>query len=184
MAAGDCSILTELMNNNATVVPLLSTIDTGTNSDNVIVSSTYIRALLAQGNIEKANELLCENYTIYENVLHGKALGRTIGIPTINQSPMSKKIILKNGIYATICTVDGFKYYGVTNVGTRPTVEDNGAKNIETFIIDFSDDCYDKQVKTEFVARIRDEKKFDDLDALKAQIKQDIRTAKEILIKK
>ena len=167
-AAGNSNALKNMMNGNATVVPLLSV------DGDKIISSTYIRELLTQGNIKKANSLLGENYTVYETVIHGKALGRTLGIPTINQNVQGKQFILKNGIYSTICTVEGKKYFGVTNVGFRPTVEDNGHKNMETYIIDYEGDCYDKMVKVEFVHRVRDEMKFDSLDALKTQIQKDI----------
>ena len=171
-AAGDSQSLIQLMNNNATVVPLLS-------EDNNIISSTYIRSLLSNGEIQKANSLLSANYSITEMVVYGKQLGRTLGIPTINQNIESKKLILKNGIYATICTIDNEQYYGVTNVGIRPTVDENGHKNIETHIIDFHGDCYGKIIKIEFVSRIRDEMKFDSVDTLKAQIYNDIITTKE-----
>ena len=167
-AAGDSNALKNMMNGNATVVPLLSV------DGDKIISSTYIRELLAQGNIKKANSLLGENYTVYETVIHGKALGRTLGIPTINQNVQGKQFILKNGIYSTICTVEGKKYFGVTNVGFRPTVDDDGHKNMETYIIGFDGDCYDKMVKVEFLHRVRDEMKFDSLDALKFQIQKDI----------
>ena len=167
-AAGNSNALKSMMNGNATVVPLLSV------DGDKIISSTYIRELLAEGNIKKANSLLGENYTVYETVIHGKALGRTLGIPTINQNVQSKQFILKNGIYSTICTVEGKKYFGVTNVGVRPTVDDDGHKNMETYIIGFDGDCYDKMVKVEFLHRVRDEMKFDSLDALKTQIQKDI----------
>ena len=127
-----------------------------------------------EGNIVQANSLLGKNYSICETVIHGKALGRKLGIPTINQNVSEKRLILKNGIYATICTIDGKQYRGVTNVGIRPTVDDNGLQNIETHIIDFDGDCYDKIVKVEFISRIRDEMKFDSVDSLKSQILKDI----------
>jgi riboflavin kinase/FMN adenylyltransferase len=167
-AAGDSNSLKNMMGGNATIVPLMSV------DGDKIISSTYIRELLADGNIKKANSLLGENYTVYETVIHGKALGRTLGIPTINQNIQGKQFILKNGIYSTICTVEGKKYFGVTNVGVRPTVDDDGHKNMETYIIDFNGNCYDKMVKVEFVHRVRDEMKFDSLDALKFQIQKDI----------
>jgi riboflavin kinase/FMN adenylyltransferase len=172
-AAGNSDMLKELMNGNATIVPLLSL------DDSTVISSTYIRSLLAQGDIQKANYLLGEYYAICETVIHGKALGRTLGIPTINQNIQGKQFILKNGIYATLCTVDGVKYHGVTNLGLRPTVDDDGHKNIETHIIDFDKDCYGKNIKIEFVSRIRDEIKFESVDALKIQIKRDIQSAKD-----
>ena len=126
--------------------------------------------------VSKAKELSKNSGS--EMVVHGKKLGRKIGIPTINQNIKSKNLILKSGIYSTICTIDNQTYYGVTNVGTRPTVDNNGCKNIETYIIDFDDDCYNKNVKLEFVYRIRDEIKFESIDELKSQIQQDILTTK------
>lgn len=173
-AAGDCNSLTTLMNGNATIVPLMSVSNGIDENENVVISSTYIRFLLSEGNVFAANSLLGKNYQICETVIHGKALGRTLGIPTINQNIKSKQFILKNGIYATLCTIDDVSYKSVTNVGVRPTVDDNGHKNIETHIIDFDGDCYGKEVKIEFLSRIRDEMKFDNIDALKEQIKKDI----------
>ena len=170
-AAGDSKMLLKLMDNQASIISLLT-------EDDNIISSTYIRSLLSNGEIEKANNLLSANYSIREMVVHGKKLGRKIGIPTINQNIKSKNLILKSGIYSTICTIDNQTYYGVTNVGTRPTVDNNGCKNIETYIIDFDDDCYNKNVKLEFVYRIRDEIKFESIDKLKSQIQQDILTTK------
>jgi len=177
-AAGDHRTLTKLMNGNTTVVPLLSVNNGMEGNDSVIVSSTYIRSLLADGNVSKANSLLGKPYQVIETVIHGKALGRKLGIPTINQNVQSKAFILKNGIYSTVCTVDGIKYFGVTNVGVRPTVDNNGHKNIETHIIDFDGDCYGKSVKIEFISRLRDEMKFESIEALKTQINKDILATK------
>lgn len=172
-AMGNSHTLLELMNKNATVVSLLT-------KDNTVVSSTYIRSLLAKGDVEQVNILLANNYSITETVVYGKQLGRTLGLPTINQNINSKTLILKNGIYATICTIDGKHYYGVTNIGTRPTVDNSNQKNIETHIIDFKDDCYGKEIKVEFIARLRDEMKFNNVDELKYQINQDITATKQI----
>lgn len=172
-ASGNSQTLLQLMNGNATIIPLLT-------QDDKIVSSTYIRFLLSNGYIETANSLLSANYSISETVVLGKQLGRQLGIPTINQNIESKKLILKNGIYATICTFDNKKYYGVTNVGVRPTVDSNGHKNIETYLIGFKDDCYGKIIKVEFVSRIRDEMKFDNVDTLKNRVNQDIEITKQL----
>ncbi len=172
MASGDADALTCLMGGNATVVPLLR-------CDNCIISSTYIRSLLNSGDIEKANILLGRNYTVTERVVHGKALGRTLGIPTINQNVCAKKLILKSGIYCTVSTIDGKKYYGVTNVGIRPTVENGNSENVETHIIGYNGDCYDKTVRVEFISRIRDEMKFSDVEELTAQINSDIEQTKK-----
>ena len=181
-ASGNSSSLASLMSGNATIIPLMSVQESNASENDIVVSSTYIRSLLTEGHICRANHLLGRNYSIVEPVIHGKALGRTLGIPTINQNINSKNLILKNGIYATYCSVNGRKYLGVTNVGIRPTVEDNGHKNIETHIIDFDGDCYDQYVKVEFVARIRDEMKFNSVDDLKAQIQSDIQKTKDIFI--
>ena len=167
-AAGDSNSLKSMMGGNATIVPLIAV------DDSTVISSTYIRSLLENGDILKANFLLGKPYSVSEPVIHGKALGRTLGIPTINQNVQGKQFILKNGIYSTECTIDGKKYFGVTNVGVRPTVDDDGHKNMETYIIDFDEDCYDKFVTVEFIHRVRDEMKFESLDALKAQIQKDI----------
>ncbi len=171
-ASGNSALLTDLMCQKTTVLPLLTV-------DSEIVSSTYIRSLLANGYIEKANTLLGSNYSIYETVVHGKKLGRKLGIPTVNQNVVSKSLIIKNGIYVTDCTLDGVIYRAVTNVGIRPTVDDNGVQNVETHIIGYSDDCYDKTVKIEFLSRIRDEMTFNSIDELKARINSDIEIAKE-----
>ena len=172
-AMGDSHTLFELMNGNTSIISLLT-------KDNTVISSTHIRSLLVCGDIEQANTLLANNYSITETVVYGKQLGRKLGLPTINQNIKSKSLILKNGIYATVCTIDSKKYYGVTNIGTRPTVDNNNHKNIETHIIDFHGDCYGKEVKVEFISRLRDEYKFNNIDELKYQINQDIKATKQL----
>ena len=171
-ASGDAALLSDLMCKRASIVPLLT-------FDSDIISSTYIRQLLSVGLVEKANRLLGSNYMISEVVVHGKKLGRTIGIPTINQNVLSKCFILKNGIYITACTIDGNLYPAVTNVGVRPTVDQDGVQNVETHVIGFNGDCYEKTVKIEFLSKIRDEMTFDSVIDLKAQIEQDIAVAKQ-----
>lgn len=171
-AAGDSIALLELMKGHASIIPLLT-------ENSTVISSTYIRALLSDGFIEKANSLLSSNYSITEPVVQGKQLGRKIGIPTINQNIKTKELLLKNGIYSSICTINGNKYFGVTNVGLRPTVDDGTHKNIETHIIDFHDDCYGVKVKVEFISRIRDEIKFDSIEGLRTQIQKDIEITKQ-----
>lgn len=171
-ASADASDLVSLMDGNATVVPLFKI-------DGETVSSTAVRELLKSGEIEKANVLLGDSFYICEPVLHGKALGRKLGFPTINQNP-PQAFLLKSGIYATRCFVGDKHYMGVTNVGLRPTVENSSAQNVETHIIDFSGDCYGKSVRIEFLSRIRDEIKFSSVDELKDQISKDIDAAKKL----
>lgn len=149
------------------------------------VSSTEIRALIADGRIEEANRLLEYPYSVTSEVLHGKALGRTIGCPTINQRLPGEKVMPKKGVYA--CRIsfdnDGLRTYaGVCNIGFRPTVNpDESDITLETFIIGFSGDLYGKTVKTSLIGRIRDEKAFSSVDELSKQIHADAKAAKEIL---
>ena len=147
------------------------------------VSSTRIRNLISEGNVEEAAKLLCRPYHFTSAVLHGKALGRTISFPTLNQDFPYLTLIPKKGIYAVRVTApDGSlpTLYGVANVGTRPTVEKSDHINCETYLLDFNGDLYGKKLCTEFIARIRDERKMDNLDELKRTIAEDAETARKL----
>lgn len=139
-----------------------------------VISSTLIREYIEKGNISKAAKLLGHPFSIEFPVLHGNELGRTMGIPTINQSFPEGHIIPQLGIYACTCFVDGEIYLGVSNVGVRPTVSDEGTVNCETHIINYSGDLYEKEIRIEFYERLREEMKFDSVDALRRQIRIDI----------
>ena len=171
-ASANASQLVSLMDGNATVVPLFK-------QNGEVISSTLIRSLLESGEIEKANPLLGYSFYICEPVLHGKALGRTIGIPTINQSLPCDPFALCGGIYATKTYINGEWYPSVTNVGVRPTVESTLCKNAETHVIGFSGDCYGTRIRVEFLSRLRDEVRFSSIDELKEQISKDINSALE-----
>lgn len=140
--------------------------------NDIRVSSTYIRQLVAEGCVEKVKEYLGYNYEIKGQVIKCKQLGRTIGFPTANIEISDDLLIPRNGIYVTRVYVDGNVHYGATNIGYNPTV--NGDKlSIETNILNFDEDIYEQVIKIEFLERIRDEKKFNSLDELKAQLKKD-----------
>ncbi len=140
--------------------------------NDIRVSSTYIRELVAEGCVEKVKEYLGYNYEIKGQVIKCKQLGRTIGFPTANIEISDDLLIPRNGIYVTRVYVDGNVHYGATNIGYNPTV--NGNKlSIETNILNFDEDIYGQVIKIEFLERIRDEKKFNSLDELKAQLKKD-----------
>ena len=113
-------------------------------------------------------------------VLDGQHLGRKLGFPTINQDLPSKIPLLKNGVYLTKIKISKRTEYGITNIGMRPTVKDSRLI-CETHIFDFSSDLYGKHVTVEFVDFIRQERKFDSLDDLSAQVKKDIEKAKLML---
>ena len=145
--------------------------------DGVRVSSTLIRNLISAGEIEKANRNLGHAHVLTDNVREGKRLGRTIGSPTVNMHFEKSVIIPKHGVYATkVYLEDGSVYRGVTNVGVRPTVEDAGNVNAETYILNYSGDLYGKRVRIEFYKFIRPEMKFADVNELKAQIQRDAKS--------
>ncbi len=141
------------------------------------ISSTRIRRLLGEGDVEKANSLLNRPYSIFFPVLHGKHLGTRIGFPTLNQAFPEEYVTPRKGVYAVRILFDGKKYHGVCNVGTRPTVEDKGRVLAETHIFDFSDDLYGKEVRVEFFKFLRPETKFSSLEELKKQIEADRKVA-------
>ena len=137
------------------------------------ISSTRIRALLSDGNMEQAAQLLGRPYSIRFPVLHGKHLGTKIGFPTLNQSFPEEYVVPKKGVYAVRMILDGKSYPGVCNVGNRPTVDQNGETLAETHLFDFSGDLYGKKVKVEFFSFLRPEKRFSSLEELKKQITKD-----------
>jgi len=137
-------------------------------------SSTYIRRLISDGDIEKANDFLGHPHVLTDVVHFGYRLGRTLGSPTINMCFQSGVLIPAFGVYATkVYLDDGSEHLGVTNVGIRPTVDNGGTVTAETHILNFRNNLYGRQVRIEFYSRLRAEKKFDNADMLKAQIQKD-----------
>ena len=157
------------------------TVESAVQYGNATVSSTRIRELLTLGNVKEANLLLTVPFSITAPVEHGKGLGRHLGAPTINQIPPKDILIPARGVYLTRCSVDGIPYYGLTNVGTHPTVDADAALNLETHLLDFSGDLYQKELTVEFLDYIRPEMRFSSPDELQAQIQNDIRAVKERL---
>lgn len=147
--------------------------------DGDTVSSTRIRDLLNQGNVKEANALLTVPYSITARVEHGKGLGHKLGSPTFNQIPPAEMLIPARGVYLTRSVIEGKSYYGVTNIGTRPTVDTNANLNFETHLLDFSGDLYQQVLTVDFLDYIRPEQHFESVDALQKQIQKDIQTAKE-----
>ncbi|MBQ7301654.1 MAG: bifunctional riboflavin kinase/FMN adenylyltransferase [Clostridia bacterium] len=146
--------------------------------DGAPVSATRIRAFLASGDVASAAYCLGRYHALSLPVVHGKELGRTIGVPTINQNPTDALQLPANGTYATAVTIDGISYPSVTNIGIRPSVTgDDHIPNAETHIIGYRGWLYDRPVTVVFRRRLRDEIRFPSLDALKAQITCDIRAS-------
>lgn len=148
--------------------------------DGHVISSTHIRHLISQGDMEEAENFLGHPYTVVGTVVHGKKLGRTIGFPTINMIADPDRIHPPNGVYATTVKVYNQYYMGITNVGYNPTVGSD-YKMIETHIIDFSGEIYGEQVEVSFHKFIRSEKKFNNVDELSRQIARDTEVGKNFL---
>ena len=151
--------------------------------ENDKISSTRIRELLSQGNVEDAALLLGRDFRTIGTVINGEKNGRKLGFPTANVGPPESSILPANGVYAVHFLVDGLSYDGVCNVGVKPTFNNPDVKGpmVEVHILDFDGDLYGKEVAVDWIEHIRDEKKFESLDALIAQIAQDKITAQEIL---
>lgn len=144
------------------------------------VSSTVIREYLHHGDVEQTRHLLGRPYKISGEVVHGDKRGRTIGFPTANVRVSSPYLIGKNGVYGVRFTVGGQVYQGVMNVGIKPTFElEKKEKSLEVHIFDFKREIYGEKVEVEFLFFIRDEQKFSGVEALIAQIQQDVQVAKE-----
>lgn len=105
---------------------------------------------------------------------YGKQLGRTVGMPTANLVTAENVSKVKDGVYASIATVGGKRYLGVTNIGLRPTVDDEKHRTIETYLLDFSQDIYGEEMELELHQYLREIKKFDTIEAVKAQVEKDI----------
>lgn len=142
------------------------------------ISSTRIRKALDEGDVRLAQTMLGRPYTVAGEVTHGSDRGSRIGIPTANLAHWPLKMLPAVGVYATRPTVLGKTYLGVTNVGYRPTFEDQDKPNIETHILDFDGNIYGEQLELQFIKKIRDEHKFNGVDALIAQIERDKATAR------
>ena len=138
------------------------------------ISSTYIREEINLGRIEKANHLLGYEFFVKSAIIHGKQLGRKIGIPTINMELPQEKLLPPNGVYATRVFLDGRWYKGVTNVGCKPTVSDSTLIGVETHILDFDEDVYGKVAEVCFLHYIRPEQKFASIDELQKQMQRDV----------
>ncbi|MDN4523409.1 bifunctional riboflavin kinase/FAD synthetase [Fictibacillus fluitans] len=137
------------------------------------ISSTLIRNLLKDGNVDAIPEYLGRPYSISGKVVHGESRGTSIGFPTANVEPAPEYLIPANGVYIVQAEVDGQRLNGVANIGTKPTFHEEREASIEVHLFDFSSNIYGKDVEVHWLSRIRDEKKFESVDALVKQIGAD-----------
>ena len=144
-----------------------------------VVSSTRIRRLVTEGRVDEAGALLGHHFCIDGVVVEGKRRGHAIGFPTANLLT-ENELIPPNGVYATTVTIDGIVHPSISNIGVRPTFGDSTATTIEAHVMGYSSDLYGQRVRLGFVQRLRDERKFEDVDALRAQIEADRRRAERL----
>lgn len=146
----------------------------------VTVSSTYIRSLIAQGEIELANTYLGHPHVLTNKVTHGKKLGSKLGFPTVNLDLPAGVLTPAYGVYATkVILDDGREYQAVTNIGVRPTVDDDLRLTVEGFLLDFAGDLYGRTLRMEFYKRLREEQRFPSLEALQAEIMRNVEQTRE-----
>jgi riboflavin kinase/FMN adenylyltransferase len=146
------------------------------------VSSSQVRLAIQNGDVEKATRLLGRPYSLGGSVIHGDGRGRSIGIPTANVDFWSEVVIPQKGVYACLAEFDGQIWKAVTNIGIRPTFySQTMAPVVETHLLDIDQDLYGKDIKLNFISRLRDELKFSGVEALVAQIGIDIQNTRKIL---
>jgi len=157
------------------VVPALS-------DESGVISSTEIRKLVATGDVSEAAKLLGHNYGLHGPVVHGDSRGRDLGFPTANIDYPPEKILPSNGVYACRAWVDGQRYEAAINVGFRPQFHDAAdAPLVEAYLLDFDRQIYGRDVRLEFIARLRDEQKFGSVPTMVEQIHRDVHLVREIL---
>ncbi len=143
------------------------------------ISSTYIKEELQQGRIEPVNTMLGRAFSISGVVRHGRRLGRTLDIPTINQMPDTRKLLPPNGVYASVTEVADYeggtlRLPGITNIGYKPSVGADDRKGVETHLFDFAGDLYGKSARVELFTYERPEQKFASVEELKKQMQADV----------
>jgi riboflavin kinase/FMN adenylyltransferase len=175
---GNAARLTEIGSELGYAVEVLSALS----DESGVISSTEIRKLIEVGNVTEAARLLGHPYSLHGPVIHGDGRGRTIDVPTANIAYPPAKMIPAKGIYACWAYLKDRKYQAAINVGTNPTfTPDKQLPNVEAHLLDFRQEIYEEDVRLEFVARLRNELRFDSVDKLLEQIWKDVAETKRIL---
>ena len=148
--------------------------------DGITVSSTHIRSLISQGDMDAAVRFLGHPHILTHTVTHGKKLGSTLGFPTVNLTFVPGLLVPAHGVYACKAVFEnGGSRMAVTNVGIRPTVEDGDRVTVEGFLLDFDGDLYGQSIRMEFYHYLRPEQKFDSLEALRAEVMRNAQQTRE-----
>lgn len=143
------------------------------------ISSTRIRELIKKGDVKTANDLLGRTFSFSGEIIHGNNLGHTVGMPTINIKPDESKLLPPFGVYASDTELDGKIYRGITNIGVKPTISENNAVGVETWLFGLDEDVYGHFAKVNLLDFIRPEMKFASLEEVKKQVNMDVIKAKE-----
>lgn len=175
-AAGDIDLLARLGAEHGFDAQAVDLVAAG----DAAVSSTMVRRALAIGDVAAAAAALGRPHRVRGSVVRGDGRGRTIGVPTANMAVPPGMAVPTAGVYGTRVVVDGVAHDAVTNIGTRPTFDGRGV-TVESHLLDVDLDLYDREVAVDFVTHLRDEARFDSVDALVAQIRADIERAREVL---
>lgn len=139
-----------------------------------VISSTYVKEAMADGDIELANALLGYSYSMTGTVEYGKQLGRRLGFPTMNVPPPDSKILPRHGVYVCKIHIGGEICHGIGNVGCKPTVTDARRVLTEVYVFDYENDAYGREITVEYCAFVRPEEKFASVEELKKQVEKDI----------
>ncbi len=175
---GNAARLTEIGSELGYAVEVISALS----DESGVISSTEIRKLIEVGNVAEAARLLGHPYSLHGPVIHGDGRGRTIDVPTANISYSHDKMIPAKGIYACWAYLNDQKYQAAINIGTNPTfTPDKQLPNVEAHLLDFRQEIYGEDVRLEFVARLRNELRFDSVEKLLEQIWKDVEETKRIL---
>jgi riboflavin kinase/FMN adenylyltransferase len=145
------------------------------------ITCDVIRKAFDEGLLDKVNKLLGHTFTMIGEVVHGKALGRTVGMPTANLAVPDNKLIPMHGVYATLSEIEQDMVQGLTNIGKRPSVDDHSYVTIETFLLDFCKNIYGQKIALEVHSYIRGVRKFNNVEEVKNQVDKDIESIREYL---
>jgi riboflavin kinase/FMN adenylyltransferase len=148
--------------------------------DGEIVSSTHIRGLVTAGEVDVARRFLGAPFQMRGTIVHGDKRGRTLGFPTANVVPDSALTVPGHGVYACHAVVDGERHVAAVNVGVRPTFQTGRGLLVEAFLLDFAGDIYGRELRLDFLERLRGERRFDDVDTLVEQMHRDVEDTRRI----
>lgn len=173
--AGDYALLARCAKDYGYQVELIDKVCVG----GEVVSSTRVREAVRAGRMEEVSGMLGAPYSVSGQVMHGRRLGRALGMPTANLLPDAEKLLPPNGVYYARGIVEGKAYRAISNVGYKPTVSKEKILGIETFLYDFDGEIYGREIKVELLAFRRREQTFDSVEALRSQIAEDVEAGRD-----